>query len=316
MRSARARMTHRMATVRQLWPSRPRCVVLSALVLAGLTLPASSALGAVSATGKVTSSGTSAAIEVDNTGDQTLSCMRYFVASGVSIVSVDPPATQEGSTALAAMTLIPPGGSKTFTFKTDKQIPANASGTLNVSATCASGSDVSAPVTGPPATPTPTPVTPPPTTTPCLCSDLTASLGEPTIHALHGRSFSINVHWTMTCTLGAGGCTGAIKLETFPKDIKILSPASKTIQCAAPTCAATTTGQMAIKWQFTKKERPLANAPVSKLRKHKKPYPSVNVRLSLFCVDATGKETLVHRPVLTIRFDRYGQVDKRHSILR
>jgi hypothetical protein len=294
------------------WPSRRGCVVLSAVILAGLTLPASSALGAVSATGKVTSSGTNATIEVDNTGDQALYCMRYFVAGGVSIVSVDAPATQEGSTALSSMTTIPPAGSKTFTFKTDKQIPANASGTLNVSATCAPGSDVSAPVTGPPAIP----VTPPMMVPPCLCSDLAAGLGEPTIRALHGRSFSVNVHWTLTCTLGAGGCAGRIKLETFPKDIKILSPANKTIQCAAATCAATTTGQMRVNWQFTAKERPLANAPLSKLRKHKKPYPSVNVRLSLFCVDAAGKETLVHRPVLTIRFDRLGQVDKKHSILR
>lgn len=288
-------------------------VLLAALAgaLAAAALFPAGAGAATSATGDIAATADGYVLTVQNTGDQPIICMRFFTPQGVTLATVSPPAQKESDNAFSASTNIAPGGSASFSFTTTAPYPPNAGGTLNVSSSCAVGSDVSSQVTGPP------PGTTPPENQPCACSALTATLGSPTIRALHGRYFAIKLNWTLTCSPGTGAsCWGVVKFTTVPgaNDIKFLSPRSRTVSCIGG-CNQATNGTTEVSWQFSKRVRPLANAPTSKRRKHKNPYPPVRVALDFSCLDSAGNQQKAGRKIMTIRFDRYGQVNKKKSDL-
>lgn len=279
-------------------------VVLSVLAVA---VPTASA--ATRASGVISGSQTSYLLTVDNTGDQPISCLRFFAAQGVTITAASAPATLEGPDRFSAQPTLAPGASVTYSFTTAAAYPVGAGGTLNVSTTCSPGSDVSSTATGPDA----------PAggggDAPCLCSDLTAVLSDPTIHAHHGRYLAFDMDWKLVCGTGTGkGCAGTFAIRTFPADVSFTSPRTRKVQCAGP-CAKATTGSARLQLLLPKRLRPLEHASVAKRRKHRQAYPPLRIRFDLSCIDATGAARLVHRTTFTVRFDRSGQVNRRTSDL-
>lgn len=249
-------------------------------------------------------------LTVDNTGNETIQCMRFFAPAGVNITAVSPPATQESSRVFSAGpgVNIAPGNSRNFSFRTQAPYPTNGGGTLNVSSTCSTGSDVSSQVTGPAGA-----VAPPDPR--CKCSGLTARLVDPSIRSLHGRSLGFKVRWKLTCTKGTGtSCRGRIKMRTSPRDVKFTKPKSKVVRCKGK-CGASTTRRSSLSLLFSKRLRPLSNASAAKRRAHDQPYPRLRISLDFYCLDADGKETRVGRRVVTVKFDRYGQVNRKTSDL-
>jgi hypothetical protein len=300
-----------------------RPVVLGAILvalLAVLALP-SKALGLTRATGTLDGSGTAYTLTVQNTGDQFIYCMKFFASSGVKIKSAVAPATLQGSNGFSAETNIAPGGSQTFSFTTEQQYPPGSGGTLEVSTTCSPGSDVTSQVTGPPEPP----VGPP---APCRCFAIGANLQAISILSHHGRHLSFKVRWGLICTAGPGaGCRGRIKLATSDRrDVKFLSPKSKTVRCKGK-CNAFSHGSKEIRLLLSKKLRPLSEA-VHKLspiqlrkriedlkRTRQLPYPQLRVGVKLFCLTAAGKEHAVKFLVMTFKFDKEGQVNRKRSDL-
>lgn len=279
-------------------------VVLSVVAVAA---PAASA--ATRASGVISGSGTSYLLTVDNTGDQPIYCLRFFAAQGVTITAATAPATLEGPDRFSAQPTLAPGSSITYAFTTAAAYPVGAGGTLNVSTTCTAGSDVSSAATGPDAPPgggAPAP---------CLCSDLTAVLTDPSIHAHHGRYLAFDMDWKLVCGAGTGkGCAGTFAIRTSPADVSFTSPRSRKVQCAGP-CAKTTSGTSRLQLLLPKRLRPLEHASAAKRRKHRRAYPPLRIRLDLSCIDAAGAPKLVHRTTFTVRFDRYGQVNRKTSDL-
>jgi hypothetical protein len=296
--------------------------ILVALVVV-LSLP-STAWAPTRAAGSLDGSGTSYTLTVQNTGDQFIYCMRFFASPGVKIKSVLSPAVLQGSNGFSAETNIRPGDSQTFSFTTEQQYPPGSGGTLEVSTTCSPGSDVSSQVTGPPEPP----VAPPGPPAPCRCFAIGANLGAISILAHHGRHLSFRVRWGLICTAGPGpGCRGRIKVSTGDKkDVKFLSPRSKTVRCKGK-CNAFSHGRKEISLLLSKKLRPLSEAvhklsPIQ-LRKRiadlKKtgqlPYPQLRVGVKLFCLTAAGKAHPVKFLVMTFKFDSQGQVNRKRSDL-
>ena len=288
------------------------CATVVVLALIGLGPSGASAVTRAQGTiTEVPGEANTYVLTVDNTGSDPIQCMRFFAANGVTITGVSPPAEQESASVFSAGPglQISPGSSRDFRFTTQQPYPTNGGGTLNVSSTCSAGSDVSSQVTGPAG------AAPPPGDPACKCTGLTATLVDPTIHALHGRFLGFKVRWKLTCSEGAGdNCRGRIKIATFPRDVNITKPRNKVVNCVG-RCAATTTRRSGLRMILSKRLRPLATAPVSKRRKHNFPYPPLRIGLTFFCLDAAGAETRVGRQVMTVRFDRYGQVDRRRSRL-
>lgn len=292
------------------------CATFLALVLLGIGPSTASAVTAAKGTiTAVPGQANTYVLTVENTGNEAIQCMRFFAASGVTITGVSPPAQQESASVFSAgPTLnITPGNSSNFTFTTQAPYPTDGGGALNVSSTCATGSDVSAPVTGPAGGAGGPP--PPPVDPRCKCTGLTATLGKPSIRALHGRFLGFKLKWKLKCSAGDGdNCRGKIKVKTFPKDVTFTSPRDKVVDCVG-RCARTTRRRSDLEMLFSERLRPLADAPASRLRRHKKPYPKLRIGLDFFCLDADGVEKLVGRRVMTVKFDRLGQVDKRASDL-
>ena len=158
----------------------------------------------------------------------------------VTITGASPPAERESASVFSAGPglNITPGDSRNFTFTTQAAYPTNGGGTLNVSSTCATGSDVSSQVSGP-AGGAPPPPPPPPAD--CQCTALTGRLQDPTIHALHGRFLGFKLRWRLTCSPGAAAnCRGRIRIATFPGDVSFTRPRSKTVRCVG-ACGKTRT---------------------------------------------------------------------------
>ncbi len=293
----------------------------SALLVVCLLLAIPSAASAVTrATGEIDGSGTSYTLTVQNTGDQPIQCMRFFAASGVQMTSVSPPGTLEGPGVFSAEANIPVGGSRTFSFTTTGQYPPNAGGTLNVSTTCSPGSDVSSQVTGPP----PPLIAP----LPCQCAGIGAALAKPEIRSVHGRSLNFRLRWALACSPGPGnGCRGRIKLQILKADGKITSPKKRRITCNGKNCNAVNRGSKLIKLILSKQRRPLANelsklTPIQVRRRlaqlraqGKFPYPPLRILIKVYCLDAAGKEKLLGQPVMTVKFDKLGQVNRKRSDL-
>ncbi len=124
------------------------------LALALLGIAPASAAAVTRAQGTITAvqgQANTYVLTVENTGNEAIQCMRFFAASGVTITGVSPPAERESASVFSAGPglNITPGDSRNFTFTTQAAYPTNGGGTLNVSSTCATGSDVSSQVSGP-----------------------------------------------------------------------------------------------------------------------------------------------------------------------
>jgi hypothetical protein len=291
------------------------------IALALLSVLTSAASADTRATGELDGSGTSYTLTVQNTGDQPIICMRFFAASGVRMTSVSSPAHLESPSAFAGEVNIPRGGSQVFSFTTEQQYPPGAGGTLNVSSTCSTGSDVSSKVTGPPQ---PGGGAPPP----CQCFGMGAVLKAPFQFAAHGRHLGFEVHWRMACTPGqAAGCRGRIEIATsHRRDVKFLSPKSAKVRCRGK-CGATTDGTKKVTLLLSKRLRPLSEAvhklsPIQlrkRIRELKRagrlPYRPLRVRLRFFCLDAAGRAKRLGQRTMTLKFTSIGQIDKKHSDL-
>lgn len=143
----------------------------------------------------------------------------------------------------AAAPAIPPGGTVTVDFRTNVPIPVNAGGEIRYSATCLAGSDQIGRATGP----TPPPPPPPPKPKKCVCKDLKTRIvaNRSSIGRSDAKGFDMEllVEWTLTCTKGAGDCTGELTLAPSVRGkrlgIAVAAPAGA-VSCKGP-CAKTTT---------------------------------------------------------------------------
>jgi hypothetical protein len=162
---------------------------------------------AVSASGTITKDQDgSYVLEIANTGTDPIQCMRYTGPAGTRIVT----ATGPGQTGVSANifgsqgTNIAPGTSKSWRFTTDKPLTFGAFGVLEVSATCAFGSDVRATLTYE-------------ETGDCKCLSFTARILPKSLSLFGISPTSLNlgftVFWTMNCSRGVGGCTGEFELS-------------------------------------------------------------------------------------------------------
>jgi hypothetical protein len=105
-------------------------------------------------------------------------------------------------------------------------------------------------------------------------------------------------------------------MTTVPgtRDVKFLSPKDQTVHCSG-SCNKVTNGSRKVGWLFSKRLRPLSTASARRKARHKRAYPPVRVALDFFCVDGSANVHKAGRKIMTIRFDRYGQVDKKKSDL-
>jgi hypothetical protein len=299
--------------------TRRRLLYLSLLALAALGLFPASASAVVRAQGTLTAvpgQTNTYDLTVQNTGDETIDCMRFTANQNVTITSVDPPAQQEAPNRFAAGLdeNIAPGTSRTYRFRTQSPYPENGGGILAVSADC--NVDTVSNVTGPPPAGGTQPPPPPPQDPSCLCAGMSATLLNPTIRALHGRFLGFRIRWAMRCTAGAPNrCRGRIRLFTNPRDINITGPRSRRINCRGRRCPGRTRGFSELRMILSERLRPLATAPVSRRRRHTNPYPPINIQLRFACIDANGNERRLPPKLFNIQFDRYGQVDRRKSDL-
>lgn len=145
---------------------------------------------------------------------------------------------------------IPPGGYAEFRILTDKPFDGNGSpGDGALSETCQAGSDVPVQMEfGSPPKPAPQPrPEPKPKPKPCTCKDLktriVANRSSVTQSTAQGFTMELLVEWNLTCTKGAGRCSGALTLAPSARGkrlgIAIAAPVAA-VKCAGP-CARTTT---------------------------------------------------------------------------
>lgn len=287
---------------------KPRLGVFMAVLAVGAVL-AASALASTSASGALTNGGVKRyTLTVTNTGTDAIHCMRFTAAAGVVIATVSGPAgtSQNGPTQFGAQDItIVPGANAAWSFTTEQDYPVGGGGTLDVSATCAQGSDVSSQVSGPPAQTTPTPTaTPTPTQTPvpgaCKCIRLSVLASHIRTPVVNDKiDFDFNLAWTMICLRGTGGCHGTIILTPPGGGWTIRLPRRALIECDGP-CAKTTEDN----FRVSMRTRP---GNFSKQARANRTY---KVKIRMTC---QGKR--VAPLVLQFHFDRNGVFDRKGSKL-
>jgi hypothetical protein len=201
---------------------------LAACLLLALTVSFVSAAGAsarpatAAATGVIAPVGNAAntySLTITNHGDQALSCLKFFVASGVTVTGIT------GSTGLqitfAAVGLIgnfipvlQPNGTAVATFTTSAPYPTDAGGLLRVSVDCVN--DVTSNATGPSAAPPVTTTTTTTTTAPsCVCAKVAMTTTPHSFTESAGHTFEFTINYQLTCTGGGGSCKGGIKPDAI-----------------------------------------------------------------------------------------------------
>jgi hypothetical protein len=199
---------------------------LAACLLLAFTMSLASASGAsarpatAAATGVIAPVGNAVntySLTITNRGDQALSCVKFFVASGVTVTGIT------GSTGLqitfAAVGLIgnfipvlQPNGTAVATFTTSGPYPVDAGGLLRVSVDCVN--DVTSNATGPSATP-PVTTTTTTTATTCVCAKVEMSTTPHSFTESAGHTFEFTINYRLTCTGGGGSCKGGIKPDAI-----------------------------------------------------------------------------------------------------
>jgi uncharacterized protein YcnI len=197
-------------------------VVPLALTLLALVPFAHGAGVVVSGSGVIAGTAGTYTLTITNTGDEPIACFAMYGPTGTVIASAQGPAgwvvgTAAGGVAFGGQNQaspIPPGQSRTFTFRTNGDYPVDpVNDRLLVSGSCAAGSDRQGTLTGPR-----TPVAPPPPddgSKPCKCAKLTVKLDGTLINkapriAPDDHDFGVGFRWFMTCSSGKGKCKGTI----------------------------------------------------------------------------------------------------------
>jgi hypothetical protein len=132
--------------------------------------------------------------------------MRYTARSGTTITNASGPGQTgfQGSIFGSQSTNISAGNSKSWRFTTDKPLPAGNPGKLEVSATCAFGSDVTVTLEGP-------------VDLQCRRLSFTSRILPKSISLFGITDQSLNlgftVFWLMNCSAGLEGCTGTLELK-------------------------------------------------------------------------------------------------------
>jgi hypothetical protein len=164
--------------------------------------------------------------------------------------------------------------------------------------------------------------TPPPEEPkPCKCVKLSGSLSHFHIFGKGSTRIEFDVDWEMTCSPGAGNCSGEI-LVLAPRGARFLEQNGKKfppkdkptivhIKCVGP-CDSTTKGKTTVSYLA------LINVKDKKGREHTVPIPrflpegrankSVEIRVSIICANPPGTVKK-----LKLSFDKYGQVSHKKS---
>ena len=281
--------------------------LVATCVFAAVPLAAASPT-AVSARGTLVGEGTSYTLTVEAGGSSdAIQCMRYSTPSGTTIVSVTGP----GSTAAfgngfgSQGTNIIAGNSKTWTFTTSKPISADNHGALEVSSTCAAGSDVTATLEGP---------LPPGKTNACKCLTFNARIVPKSLSLFGisdtGLNLGFTVFWTLNCTAGVGGCAGEFEVSPPQPAAQLGSKirlVDKNGKIGAATGAFTCEGDCGKLTEGTQGFRLFGKKPLGAKNRANK---SFTMTMSRTC---QGKKL---RPItFTLHFDKLGQVDKKKSDL-
>jgi hypothetical protein len=271
------------------------------MLFAALAAPASaatSASGSLAATGDT---GRAYTLTVTNTGDQEIHCMRFTVPAG---------ATLQGSTTGPGQTTvfngsqfgsqgftIPVGGSLAWTVVLAEPWPDAAPGTLDVSSTCAAGSDVTSQVPAP-AGAVPPPPPPPPAAGPCVCAKLRAFYDKLTTNAANTRRLDLRIDWNLECTGKDGGCKGEIDVAASARGSAVTVPNGGVVKCSNPTCTAlkkgTTTTRIILPARYAGRKR--ANR-------------SLRVALRSHCI-RDGRRVRTNVNTLTLSFDKNGRFNR------
>lgn len=277
-------------------------VALAALAFAVVPLAAAMP-EAVSAKGTIVKNPDGSYIlEIEVTGD-TVQCMRYTAPAGTSITSASGPGQTvfQGSIFGSQGTNITSGSSKSWRFTTDKPLTPGSRGTLEVSATCAFGSDVTATLDGP-------------IDLQCNCLSFTARILPKSISLFGITDQSLNlgftIFWLMNCSAGLEGCTGTLELKP-PQPAAALGAKLRLVDKAGKLGKATGTftceGQCAKLNQGTQTLRLFGKKPLGAKNRAKKTY---TLTLERTC---QGKKL---RPLkFKLVFDKLGQVSKKKSDL-
>lgn len=279
-----------------------RGFALALAVLAFAVVPLAAAMPtAVSAQGTlVRNPDGSYILEVEGTGD-TIQCMRYTAPQGVRITSVSGPGQTAsfGAGFGSQGTNITSGSSKSWTFTTDKPLTPATRGALEVSATCAFGSDVTATLEGP-------------IDVQCKCLSFTARI-LPKSMALFGRTdqslnLGFTLFWTLNCSVGLEGCSGELELSP-PQPAGALGSKLRLVdekgKLGPATGKFTCKGACAKLSQGTQTFRLFGKKPLGAKNRANKSY---TLTLKRKC------QGVAIRPLkFTLVFDKLGQVSKKKS---
>jgi hypothetical protein len=241
-------------------------------------------------------------LEIEVTGD-TIQCMRYTAPQGTTVTSASGPGQTQfsGSVFGSQGTNISAGNSKSWRFTTDKPLTPGARGTLEVSATCTFGSDVTVTLDGP-------------IDVECRCLSFTARILPKSISLFGITDQSLNlgftIFWIMNCSAGLEGCTGTLELNP-PQPAAALGAKLRLVDAKGKLGKATGTftceGQCAKLNQGTQGYRLFGKKPLGAKNRANKTY---TLTLERTC---QGKKVAPLKFKLV--FDKLGQVSKKKSDL-
>ena len=280
-----------------------RGFAIALVALAFAVVPMAAAMpDAVVAKGTITKNPNgSYVLEIESMGD-TIQCMRYTAPQGTSITSANGPGQTgfQGSAFGSQGTNIASGNSKLWTFTTDKPLSFGSFGVLEVSATCAFGSDVRVELTYE-------------ETGDCRCLSFTARILPKSLSLFGISTTSLNlgftVFWTMNCSKGVGGCTGEFELNrpqpvTAGSKLRLVNDKGK---LGKATGEFTCKGDCGKLNEGTQRFRLFGKTAMGSKNRANKTY---TMTMSRFC---QGKPV---KPLkFKLVFDKLGQVDKKKSDL-
>ena len=278
--------------------SKRSAVFAGLAVVVAMLVFAPAVMAVTRATGTITrgEAANTYVLEVANTGTDAIQCLRFFAATGVVITGVSAPATLEAQNRFGAQIQILPGASRLFTFVTQSAYPDNGGGRLDVSATCATGSDVASDVAGP------APAGGPPAA-PCECTRLAFSFGSLATNTANTRRLDLGLEWTLFCRAGPGGCKGEIKLATGVRGAQIAPPTGGVIKCSSPGCRPQKA--LRVKVRITLPAR-WAGA--------RRAGRSLRVRVTAYCINSAGRRVRSgSAKTMTLAFGRNGRFDRHAS---
>jgi hypothetical protein len=166
---------------------------------------------------------------------------------------------------------------------------------------------------------------------PCTCSAIKTYMNHFSVFGAGSTRLGMRLNVALGCTTGVGGCTGEVLIHApsgakfidtakHPKGVKGFSPtATLRVACAGP-CAATTIQRASLTWLALKtrhfkrgKKKVTVTEPIRSFTPKGRAKKSKVVVIETVCNTAAGP--IRTRIVMTIRFDKHGQVDYKKSDL-